>query len=80
LSLFEIKCPLCKGTIWIDPATGKVVDHQSADHQKGDFNEFLKSRQKGVGPGMRKKNERPISNKNSSRPRILRILKMVKNR
>ena len=49
MSLFEIKCPMCKGTIWIDPASGKVVDHQSADHQKGDFNEFLKSRQKGAG-------------------------------
>jgi hypothetical protein len=49
MSLFEIKCPMCKGTIWIDPASGKVVDHQSADHQKGDFNEFLKSRQKGPG-------------------------------
>ena len=30
------------------PSTGKVVDHQLADHQKGDFNEFLKNRQKGV--------------------------------
>ena len=48
MSLFEIKCPMCKGTIWIDPATGKAVDHQTADHQKGDFNEFLKNRKKGV--------------------------------
>lgn len=48
MSLFEIKCPMCKGTIWIDPSSGKIVDHQSVDHQKGDFNEFLKSRQKGV--------------------------------
>jgi len=48
MSLFEIKCPLCKGTLWIDPASGKVVDHQSADHQKGDFDEFLKARKKGV--------------------------------
>jgi len=48
MSLFEVKCPLCKGTLWIDPASGKVVDHQSADHQKGDFDEFLKSRKKGV--------------------------------
>ena len=47
-SLFEIKCPLCKGTLWIDPASGKVVDHQSADHKKGDFDEFVKNRQKGV--------------------------------
>jgi ATPase subunit of ABC transporter with duplicated ATPase domains len=48
MALFEIKCPLCKGKLWIDPASGKVVDHQSADHQKGDFEEFLKSRQKGT--------------------------------
>jgi hypothetical protein len=39
---------MCKGTLWIDLSTGKIVDHQSADHQKGDFNEFLKNRQKGV--------------------------------
>ena len=48
VALFEIKCPLCKGTLWIDPASGKVVDHQSADHQKGDFEEFMKSRKKGT--------------------------------
>ncbi|MBN2038278.1 MAG: hypothetical protein JW768_16175 [Chitinispirillaceae bacterium] len=48
MALFEIKCPLCKGKLWIDPASGKVVDHQSADHQKGDFEEFMKSRQKGT--------------------------------
>jgi hypothetical protein len=47
MSLFEIKCPLCKGTLWIDPASGKVVDHKSADHQKGNFEDFMKSRQKG---------------------------------
>ena len=45
MSLFEVKCPLCKGTLWIDPAKGKVVDHQSADHQKADFGAFLKSRE-----------------------------------
>lgn len=48
MSLFEIKCPLCKGTLWIDPANGKVVDHKSADHQKANFDDFLKSRQKGT--------------------------------
>jgi Zn-finger nucleic acid-binding protein len=47
MALFEIKCPQCKGTLWIDPSSGKVVDHQSADHQKGNFEDFLKSRQKG---------------------------------
>jgi benzoyl-CoA reductase/2-hydroxyglutaryl-CoA dehydratase subunit BcrC/BadD/HgdB len=45
MSLFEIKCPSCKATLWIDPSTCKVVDHKSADHQKADFGEFLKSRQ-----------------------------------
>jgi hypothetical protein len=48
MSLFEIRCPLCRGTLWIDPSTGKVVDHKEVDHQKADFNEFLKSRQKGT--------------------------------
>ncbi|MBD3346255.1 MAG: hypothetical protein GF401_14455 [Chitinivibrionales bacterium] len=47
MSLLQIKCPMCKGSLWIDPANGKVVDHQSADHKKADFNEFLKSNQKG---------------------------------
>lgn len=44
MSLFEVKCPLCKGTLWIDSASGTVKDHQSADHQKADFSEFLKTR------------------------------------
>jgi len=43
MSLFEIKCPMCKGTIWINPSTGKIVDHKSADHKKIDLNDFLKS-------------------------------------
>ncbi len=46
MSLFEVKCPLCKGTLWIDPASGKVVDHKSADQQKANFDEFMKSRRK----------------------------------
>ena len=49
MSLFEVKCPLCKGTLWIDPATGKVVDHKSADKQKADFDGFLKA-QKNRNP------------------------------
>ncbi len=48
MSLFEIKCPLCKGKLWIDPASGRVVDHKAADQQKANFEEFLKSRQKGT--------------------------------
>ncbi len=43
MALFEIKCPMCKGTIWIDPSSGKVVDHRSADHEKADFEQFLKT-------------------------------------
>lgn len=43
MSLFEIKCPMCKGTIWINPSTGKIVDHKSADHKKIDLNDFLKT-------------------------------------
>jgi uncharacterized protein YbaR (Trm112 family) len=42
MSLFEVKCPLCKGTLWVDQSTGKVVDHKSADHQKTDFDDFMK--------------------------------------
>jgi hypothetical protein len=48
MSLFEIKCPMCKGTLWIDPASGKVVDHKSSDQQKANFDDFLKARQKGT--------------------------------
>jgi hypothetical protein len=47
MSLFEIKCPMCKGTIWIDPSSGKVVDHKSADHQKADFTDFLQKQSQG---------------------------------
>lgn len=43
MSLFEIKCPMCKGKLWIDLTSGKVVDHRSADHEKADFEQFLKS-------------------------------------
>jgi ATPase subunit of ABC transporter with duplicated ATPase domains len=42
MSLFEIKCPLCKGTLWVDQSTGKVVDHKSADQKKTDFDDFVK--------------------------------------
>ena len=48
MSLFEIKCPLCRGKLWIDPASGKVVDHKAADQQKSNFEDFLKERQKGT--------------------------------
>jgi Zn-finger nucleic acid-binding protein len=42
VSLFEVKCPLCKGTLWIDQSTGKVVDHKAGDKSPTDFNEFVK--------------------------------------
>ena len=54
MSLFEIKCPMCKGTLWINPSTGKVVDHKSADHKKIDLNDFLKS-QKTRGSDLEEK-------------------------
>jgi hypothetical protein len=49
MSLFEIKCPLCRGTIWVDPSTGKVVDHKAVDKPKADFDGFLKA-QKNHNP------------------------------
>lgn len=49
MAVIEIKCPECKGTLWLDQATGKVVDHQSADHQKADLGVFLKSQNKVTG-------------------------------
>lgn len=48
MSLFEIKCPLCKGTLWIDPASGKVVDHRAFDKPKADLKEFIESQKKGT--------------------------------
>jgi Zn-finger nucleic acid-binding protein len=50
MALFEIKCPMCKGSIWIDPSSGKVVDHRSADHHKAGLGEFLKQeKEKSAG-------------------------------
>jgi len=46
MSLLEIRCPLCKGTLIVDTVSGKVEEHKSIDHQKADFSEFLKSRGK----------------------------------
>lgn len=48
MSLFEIKCPMCKGTLWVDPSTLKVVDHKPADHPKASLEQFLQDRKKGV--------------------------------
>jgi len=41
MSFLEVKCPMCKGTLWIDRSTGKVVDHKSADKKKVDLDSFL---------------------------------------
>jgi hypothetical protein len=43
MAVIEIKCPMCKGSIWLEQSTGKVVDHKGADQQKVDFNSFMKS-------------------------------------
>ncbi len=43
MNLFEIKCPCCKGVLWIDPSNGRIVDYKSADHKKIDLGDFIKS-------------------------------------
>jgi Zn-finger nucleic acid-binding protein len=45
MAMLEIKCPMCKGTLWIDQSNGKVVDHSSAEHAKADFDSFMKAQQ-----------------------------------
>ncbi len=54
MSLFELKCPMCKGTLWIDPSSGRLVDHKSADHKKIDLQDFMKS-QKSRGSELENK-------------------------
>jgi uncharacterized protein YhaN len=49
MSLLEIKCPLCKASIWVDQSTGRVVDHKSADQQKVSLDSFLKEQQEKSG-------------------------------
>ncbi|MBD3317519.1 MAG: hypothetical protein GF344_17145 [Chitinivibrionales bacterium] len=46
MSLVEIKCPMCKGAIWLDPSTGRVVDHQESGRRQASFDEFLKTQGK----------------------------------
>jgi phage FluMu protein Com len=48
VSQFEVKCPMCKGTLIIDPVTQKVVEHKTPEHQKASFDDFLKNQKKGV--------------------------------
>lgn len=43
MAIMEIHCPLCKGTLWIEQSSGKVVDHKSADQKKIDLDTFLKA-------------------------------------
>ena len=66
MSLFEIKCPMCKGTLWIDPATLKVVDHKSADHPKASLDNFYRHKKReshgmtnSKKPKRRKPEEKP---------------------
>jgi len=49
VSLIETKCPMCKGSLWIDSSTLKIVDHVPADHQKADLEQFLKDSKKDKG-------------------------------
>ncbi|NLD93789.1 MAG: hypothetical protein GX639_14125 [Fibrobacter sp.] len=48
MSQFEVKCPMCKGTLIIDPVNQKIVEHKSHEHQKANFDDFLKNQKKGV--------------------------------
>jgi Zn-finger nucleic acid-binding protein len=77
MSLFEIKCPLCKGVLWIDQSTGKVVDHKSADKQKADFDEFLKSR-KNNNPAWDDKFKKAQEDKARRKEEIEQKFKMAK--
>jgi len=49
MSLIETKCPMCKGSLLIDPSTLKIVDHKPADHQKADLAQFLKDSKQDKG-------------------------------
>ncbi len=39
----KVKCPLCKGVLWIDPSTGRVIDSKKHDDKKMELNDFVKS-------------------------------------
>jgi len=59
MSLFEAKCPLCDGTLWIDPSNMKIVDHKPSEQSKADLDGFLKSyrQDKGWDSKMKKAKE-----------------------
>lgn len=40
---------MCKGTLWIDPSTLRIVDHREADHKKADLAQFLKDSKQDKG-------------------------------
>jgi len=40
---------MCKGTLWVDSSTLKIVDHREAGHQKPDLEQFLKDSKKDKG-------------------------------
>ena len=48
MALLEVKCPHCKCSIFIDPASGAIVDHKVPDQKKADLNDFLKSQKNRV--------------------------------
>ncbi len=54
MSLIEVKCPMCKGTLWIDPSSGEVVDHKADGHKKIDFQSYMKE-QKQRGSALEEK-------------------------
>ena len=77
MSLFEIKCPMCKGTLWINPSTGKLVDHKSADHKKIDLDDFLKS-QKNRGSDLEEKFKKAKAEKEKRREEMEEKFKRTK--
>lgn len=69
MAMFEIKCPMCKGTIWIDPSSGDVVDHKPADSGKMDFGDFMKKRE-GQGAALEEKFRKAKEEKEKRRKRM----------
>ena len=43
MSLLEIKCPNCRCVMWIDPATGVILDHKAPEQKKMSFDDFVKT-------------------------------------
>ncbi|MFP4416786.1 MAG: hypothetical protein ACOC41_04940 [Chitinivibrionales bacterium] len=78
MSLFEIKCPMCKGTLWVNPTNGEVVDHQSPDHKKADLNEFLHA-QKSRGSELEDKFKKAKLEEEKRRQEMEQKFKNAKN-